>query len=74
MHLMYVKCQFICYYINDVRFISILTVVFFSLFQQSKYNIQEYKVEKAYALAPYIIKKFPPPKNNSISSNDVGTK
>ncbi|XP_055296902.1 uncharacterized protein LOC129565741 isoform X1 [Sitodiplosis mosellana] len=32
---------------------------------QSKYNIDEYKREKAWALYPYTIKKFPPPKNNT---------
>lgn len=37
----------------------------FRTFQQSKYNIQEYKLQKAYALAPYTVKKFPPRKNTT---------
>ncbi|XP_031634105.1 uncharacterized protein LOC116347589 [Contarinia nasturtii] len=37
---------------------------------QSKYNIQEYKSEKAWALAPYTIKKFPPSKGSNKTSNN----
>lgn len=32
---------------------------------QSKYNIEEYRREKAWALYPFTIKKFPPPKNST---------
>lgn len=33
------------------------------MFQQSKYNIQEYKAQKAQALAQYTVKTFTSPKN-----------
>ena len=40
-------------------------LTFIDSFQQSKYNIEEYRREKAWALYPYTMKKFPPPKNNT---------